>query len=74
MTDTADAKLTTLPELFRDLMARPLRPLTRARLPDRAAVYVFYKDDEDRLLLELYAAHSLGLSVSHPRIKAGLTA
>lgn len=134
MTDAADAKLTTLPELFRDLMAQPLRPLTRARLPDRAAVYVFYQDDEpvhvgspphveavrllspsvrlavsmtaghdatpkvetpaapqgrrppiaarwlrlpddeDRLLLELYAAQSLGLSVSHPRIKAGLTA
>ena len=29
-------------------------------------------DEEDRVLLELYAAQSLGLSVSHPRIRAGL--
>lgn len=125
-----------MPALFRDLLDQPLRPLTRARLPDRSAVYLFYDgeepigvgspphlpeirmlapsvrlslavsvksdidrsqvkvgplrdsgpssrpplaarwlsldDDEDRMLLELYAAQSLGLSVTHPRIRAGL--
>ena len=45
----------------------------RAGIADLEADEVFTAD-EDRLLLELYAAHSLGLSVSHPRIKAGLTA
>ncbi len=29
-------------------------------------------DEHDRLLLELYAAQSLGLSISHPRIRAEL--
>lgn len=133
MTETADARLSSLPDLFRDLMARPLQPLTRARLPDQGAVYVFYEDAEavhvgspphleavrllspsvrlavsmtachgaapqvqafpetrpgrrrpiaarwlrvpdaeDRMLLELCDAQSLGLSVSHPRIKAQL--
>lgn len=135
MADTHEAKLSALPDLFRNLMDQPLRPLTQARLPDRAAVYLFYQgdepvhvgspphieevrmlassvrltvsvsatpgggavrveapdamahtaarppvaarwlplaDDDHRMLLELYAAQSLGLSVSHPRIKAGL--
>lgn len=136
MADTHEAKLSALPDLFRSLMEQPLRPLTRARLPDRTAVYIFYldgepvqvgspphveearllapsvrlgvvastsqsggavrvevvdaapdgrgrapvnarwlplADDGHRMLLELYAAQSLGLSVSHPRIKAELT-
>lgn len=30
-------------------------------------------DDQDRLLLELYAAQTLGLSVSHPRVQAELS-
>lgn len=29
-------------------------------------------DDRDRMLLELYAAQTLGLSVSHPRVRVGL--
>ena len=29
-------------------------------------------DDQDRLLLELYAAQTLGLSVSHPKVRAEL--
>lgn len=129
-------RLATVPELFRRLMAQPLHPLTRARLPAPRAVYVFYRenepvhvgspphleegmlapslrlslsarmhrpggggaaritisevpprsgrrkpiearwlaldDDQDRFLLELYAAQSLGLSVSHPRVRAEL--
>jgi hypothetical protein len=31
-------------------------------------------DGDDRLLLELYAAQTLGLSVSHPRVRAELAA
>lgn len=31
-------------------------------------------DGHDRLLLELYAAQTLGLSVSHPKVRAELTA
>ena len=130
-------RLTAVPDLFRRLMAQPLESLTRARLPARGAVYVFYQDeepihvgspphleerrmlapsvrlslaarvhrpvgggvsrisvsepsprpgrrkpikarwlplpdDQDRLLLELYAAQTLGLSVSHPKVRAGL--
>ena len=127
-----------MPDLYRRLMARPLEPLTRARLPAAGAVYVFYQedepihvgspphleeqrmlapslrlslavrtqgmadgrrapwisvsqppphahrrkpiearwlslaDDQDRLLLELYAAQTLGLSVSHPKVRAEL--
>lgn len=45
--------------------ARDGRPPVKAR-------WLSLQDDEDRMLLELYAAQSLGLSVSHPRIKAGL--
>lgn len=134
-------RLAALPALFRKLMEQPLSPLTRARLPARSAVYLFYQDDEpvgvgspphvherrmlassvrlslslsgrreadsdrldmqvgplrdevsgdqrrplaarwltlesddDRMLLELFAAQSLGLSVSHPRIRQGLAA
>lgn len=130
-------RLATVPDLFRRLMARPLEPLTRARLPAAGAVYVFYQEDEpihvgspphleerllapslrlalaarvhqrghgvplisvsepaprpgrrqpiqarwlhvqdghDRLLLELYAAQTLGLSVSHPKVRAELAA
>ena len=131
-----DQRLAAVPDLFRRLMARPLEPLTRARLPASGAVYVFYQedqpihvgspphleermlapslrlslaarvkrqgsgeaslvsvsassppeaprkpikarwlplaDDQDRLLLELYAAQTLGLSVSHPRVRAEL--
>jgi len=123
------ARLSAMPDLLRRLLDQPLRPLTRARLPERDALYLFYHgeepvlvggpphvdevrtlapsvrlaqtvsarglgtpdvstravppppiaarwlrlgDEEDRVLLELYAAQSLGLSVSHPRIKAGL--
>ena len=119
-----------MPDLLRRLLEQPLRPLTRARLPERDALYLFYHgeepilvgspphidevrtlapsvrlaqtvsarglgapdvstarhapppvaarwlrldDEEDRVLLELYAAQALGLSVSHPRIRAGLT-
>lgn len=130
-------RLAAVPDLFRRLMAQPLEPLTRARLPAPGAVYVFYQDDEpihvgspphleerrmlapslrlslaarvqkpvgggstrisineasprpghrkpiearwlpltddqDRLLLELYAAQTLGLSVSHPKVRAEL--
>lgn len=130
-------RLSAMPTLFRDLMDQPLKPLTRARLPARSAVYLFYMEDEpihvgspphiealrvlgssvrlslsirahrepgqdrlrmsvgsvktparsappvsarwldvadtdDRMLLELYAAQALGLSVSHPRIKREL--
>ncbi|HEY1072799.1 hypothetical protein [Brevundimonas sp.] len=138
MTATLDhhQRLAAVPGLFRRLMAQPLEPLTRARLPARGAVYVFYEgdepihvgsppyleermlapslrlslaarvqkpigggaprisvsessprpgrrkpikarwlplaDDQDRLLLELYAAQTLGLSVSHPRVRAEL--
>ncbi|MNI43427.1 hypothetical protein D3C73_977570 [compost metagenome] len=118
-----------MPDLLRRLLDQPLRPLTRARLPEDDALYLFYHgdepvlvgspphvdevrtlapsvrlsqtvsarglgppdvstraappppmaarwlrlgDEEDRVLLELYAAQSLGLSVSHPRIRAGL--
>lgn len=131
-----DQRLAAVPDLFRRLMARPLEPLTRARLPASGAVYVFYQedepihvgspphleermlapslrlslaarvqkpvgggasrisvsepsprpgrrkpikarwlplpDDQDRLLLELYAAQTLGLSVSHPKVRAEL--
>ena len=131
-----DRRLAAVPDLFRRLMARPLEPLTRARLPAPGAVYVFYQEDEpihvgspphleermlapslrlslaarvqrpvgggapsvsvsepsprsgrrkpiearwlslpddkDRLLLELYAAQTLGLSVSHPKVRAEL--
>jgi hypothetical protein len=141
LTGRATDRLAALPRLFRDLMDRPLEPLTRARLPARSAVYVFYQgdepvsvgspphveerrilgssvrlslaasgrieagdgrlrmnvgplraafpgerrrpiaarwlpleDDEERLLLELYVAQSLGLSTSHPRIRGALNA
>ena len=131
-----DQRLATVPDLYRRLMAQPLEPLTRARLPASGAVYVFYQedepihvgspphleermlapslrlslaarvqkpvsggasqisvsepslrpgprkpiearwlplpDDQDRLLLELYAAQTLGLSVSHPKVRAEL--
>lgn len=136
MADPHQAKLSALPGLFRSLTDQPLRPLTQARLPERAAVDLFYQggepvlvgspphiqearllapsvrlgiaasavgnggavriemsdaapdsrgrppvnarwlavaDEDHRMLLELYAAQALGLSVSHPRIKAGLT-
>ena len=39
-------RLASVPDLFRRLMARPLEPLTRARLPAAGAVYVFYQEDE----------------------------
>jgi hypothetical protein len=132
-----DQRLAAIPDLYRRLMARPLEPLTRARLPDNGAVYVFYQenepvhvgspphveermlapslrislaarmirsadggspevsigeppprhyrrkpiearwlplgDDRDRMLLELYAAQTLGLSISHPVVRAELT-
>jgi hypothetical protein len=138
-TTAATERLAALPRLFRDLMDQPLEPLTRARLPSRSAVYVFYQGDEpvsvgspphveerrmlgssvrlslaacgrleagasrlqmqvgslrsdfpgerrrpiaarwlklededERFLLELYVAQSLGLSTSHPRIRGGL--
>jgi len=131
-----DQRLAAVPELYRRLMAQPLKALTRARLPASGAVYVFYQEDEpihvgspphleegllapslrvalaarvqalgdggapkvsisepaprpgrrnpiearwlplpddrDRMLLELYAAQTLGLSVSHPKVQAGL--
>lgn len=131
-----DQRLATVPDLYRRLMAQPLEPLTRARLPASGAVYVFYQenepihvgspphleegmlapslrlslaarvqkpvgggtsrvslsepshrpgprkpiearwlplpDDQDRLLLELYAAQTLGLSMSHPKVRAEL--
>ncbi|WEK57043.1 MAG: hypothetical protein P0Y52_10885 [Candidatus Brevundimonas phytovorans] len=132
-----DQRLAAVPDLYRRLMAQPLRPLTRARLPAAGAVYVFYQEDEpvhvgsppyleerrmlapslrvslaarveepggggvprvsisepaprpghrkpiearwlpltddrDRLLLELYAAQTLGVSVSHPKVRAQL--
>lgn len=130
MADTHETRLSAMPDLFRRLLDQPLHPLTRARLPVRDALYVFYQDEEpilvgspphveevrllapsvrlsqkigahgprraskpspamtrkpvsarwlplededDRMLLELYAAQSLGLSVSHPRIRQGLT-
>jgi hypothetical protein len=41
-----DRRLSAVPELYRRLMAQPLEPLTRARLPAHGAVYVFYQDDE----------------------------
>ena len=41
-----DQRLAAVPDLFRRLMARPLEPLTRARLPASGAVYVFYQEDE----------------------------
>ena len=132
-----DQRLAAVPDLYRRLMAQPLYPLTRARLPASGAVYVFYQEDEpihvgspphleegmlapslrvalaarvhklghgvprisvsepaprsgrrkpiearwlsvpdghDRLLLELYAAQTLGLSVSHPKVRAQLAA
>lgn len=132
-----DQRLAAVPELYRRLMAQPLKALTRARLPAQGAVYVFYQEDEpihvgspphleermlapslrlalaaqvhkpsigaprisvsepaprpgrrkpikarwlsvpdshDRLLLELYAAQTLGLSVSHPKVRAELAA
>lgn len=142
MTATAlhKEKLSALPDMFRNLMEQPLRPLTRARLPQRGAVYLFYLDDEpihvgspphleevrllapsvrlsqtvsarrpaggdrlvvavhpetlpgglrtgrtplsarwlslpdpeDRMLLEVFAAQTLGLSVSHPRVRQAL--
>lgn len=118
-----------MPDLLRRLLDQPLRPLTKARLPERDALYLLYHDaepilvgspphidevrtlspsvrltqtlsmhglgapdvstrdhapppmaarwlrlddEEDRVMLELYTAQSLGLSVSHPRIRAGL--
>jgi len=130
-------RLAAVPELYRRLMAQPLKALTRARLPESGAVYVFYQEGEpihvgspphleermlapslrlalaaqvhkpshgaprisvsepsprpgrrkpikarwlsvpdghDRLLLELYAAQTLGLSVSHPKVRAELAA
>ncbi|MGH7020516.1 MAG: hypothetical protein ACREEY_11575 [Brevundimonas sp.] len=132
-----DQRLAAVPDLYRRLMAQPLYPLTRARLPASGAVYVFYQEDEpihvgspphleegmlapslrvalaaqvhkpsngiprirlseptpregrrrpiqarwltvpdgrDRLLLELYVAQTLGLSVSHPKVRAELVA
>ncbi|MFK0300019.1 hypothetical protein ACIQTU_12470 [Brevundimonas sp. NPDC090276] len=132
-----DQRLAAVPDLYRRLMAQPLKALTRARLPASGAIYVFYQEDEpihvgspphleermlapslrlalaarvqkpshgaprisvsepapppgrckpiqarwlsvpdghDRLLLELYAAQSLGLSVSHPKVRGELTA
>lgn len=130
-----DQRLAAVPDLYRRLMAQPLKALTRARLPLSGAVYVFYQEDEpihvgspphleermlapslrltlaarwrqpingaprislsepapregrrrpiqarwlplpddhDRLLLELYAAQTLGLSMSHPKVRAEL--
>ena len=118
-----------MPDLLQRLLGQPLLPLTKARLPDTEALYLFYhdeepilvgspphidevrtlspsvrlaqtvspcglgladvstrdhapppmtarwlrlNDEEDRVMLELYAAQALGLSVSHPRIRAGL--
>ena len=45
-TAAATERLAALPRLFRDLMDQPLKPLTRARLPSKSALYVFYQDDE----------------------------
>ena len=45
-TTAATERLAALPRLFRDLMDQPLKPLTRARLPSKSALYVFYQDDE----------------------------
>lgn len=132
-----EEKLSALPDMFRSLLDQPLRPLTRARLPQRGAVYLFYLEDEpihvgspphleevrmlapsvrlalkvagrrpagsdrmimalqpspepgeartrrtplsarwlalpdadDRMLLEIYAAQTLGLSMSHPGVR-----
>ena len=41
-----DQRLAAVPELYRRLMAQPLKALTRARLPASGAVYVFYQEDE----------------------------
>ncbi len=42
-------KLSAMPELFQALMARPLVPLTRGRLPHRDGLYVFYEHGEPLL-------------------------
>ncbi len=36
-------KLSVLPQLYSDLMARPLVPLTKGRLPVRDALYILYE-------------------------------
>jgi hypothetical protein len=44
------------------------------RRPPIKARWLSVPDGDDRLLLELYAAQTLGLSVSHPRVRAELAA
>ncbi|MEN5228956.1 hypothetical protein [Brevundimonas naejangsanensis] len=129
MVASHEARLSAMPDLLQRLLGQPLLPLTKARLPDTEALYLFYhdeepilvgspphidevrtlspsvrlaqtvstgglgladvstrdhapppmaarwlrlNDEEDRVMLELYTAQALGLSVSHPRIRAGL--
>lgn len=50
---------------------RKTQPRTGRRKPIEAR-WLALDDDQDRFLLELYAAQSLGLSVSHPRVRAEL--
>jgi len=52
-------------------VSEPSRDLGRNR-PIKAR-WLPLPDDRDRLLLELYAAQTLGLSVSHPRVRAELS-
>jgi hypothetical protein len=42
------------------------------RRPPIKARWLTLPNDHDRLLLELYAAQTLGLSVSHPKVRAEL--
>lgn len=39
-----------MPDLLRRLLDQPLRPLTRARLPERDALYLFYHGEEPVLV------------------------
>lgn len=47
----------------------PTRPTRRKSIMAR---WLPVADENDRLLLELYAAQTLGLSISHPRVRAEL--
>ena len=75
-------KLSALPQLYSELMARPLVPLTKGRLPVRDAIYVLYEDgqpilagspphlDEVRLLSPSFRA-GFNLRISTSRHNTG---
>lgn len=64
-------KLSVLPELYSALMARPLVPLTKGRLPEKDALYVLYENGQP--LLAGSAPHLDEVRILSPSFRAGFT-